>query len=1098
MNLSSDNSKQQQNYSENEIDSPDRPLSPVLSTGKKSKLFAFGNRLRKRTSKINLCTRYADSTGQSDCVANEIGSGDNEKNAKTICTKPDTCNETNNTIEDRVRNIKGIDDKRKAFYNTLCSIPVSDRTSNTLNSSDKFCFKKPISPVCVKRKSTNCINNFSAKGADTSLKVTVPLQSASILGSPSNKLQGFQTGSGKKITVCDNSVKRIANIFTEILNEGLITTDTETNVCKNLIQKYDTKLKPAGFQSASGKQINISKGALEHANNLFSNQSFDDLQGNMFSDTQFLCNTLQKTNDKQKIIGDTVTETSVASEIQASVNKHSEGTKHATSSVHESAGFSQDSDFTDTQMNFAVDTVESAINVKAKSNSEDSECNYYIGGENKALQQEIMELQQLLKDTEPELPKRKLHFSREELKSQVDFALFSQEGDSYLANFTQNVVPNSTENVTSNNNISDITVKSTLPIQVINDASLHCKNMLNIINLVQKNIELHTDEETNKAEFAGYSNFDVEFANNKVQTCKKLIDDLSNKVYDDDVYCFGFTEESKKFSLRCFQNELDCIIDMDNALHKDVVNTSKTYGDRHNEEKQKNASSLDKSCDDLITLFKNKKRTSNNKLLPPKKRMKYTSSSSDNETNDSLSIDKNNIAYGFIDKKKYTEMWCNSSFGDGSDNLCTDANGRENKHNLDLQEDTRVPKNISQTTNYLKLSKMTKPHRKITNNQIKHDSKVGTPISAMSGFCFKSASGKNISLSKDSLNKAQQLFDDISNESSEKTITFKNRLPHSPEITEVIEDEKNISNRSLVALGFKSASSKPITISRSAIARAEKMFDSIDEKINLTHMQKYEDSTENICDKIKKSSRKVQETDEQIAGPSRPNLGTNDVNFGFQSASGKKLAASKVSLMKAQKLFVKANQSKLEDIQESCPTEHTFSEVQNLSSSNSNSASKSATKKRLGVSSCKQINVPSFKLAKAKQLFADTDELTDISIRRPIDTSTPVKFFPSITTEKGVEGPSTPKTFGVLHNQSAESSKNSNTLVRFGRNFISESSTSPILIHKETKGDVDCWLKNVKDECEFMECQLKILHRRKEALLKQKIALDVKLTNHQG
>lgn len=1078
MDLSSSNSKPQQNCSDNHLDSPDRPLSPVLSTGKKSKLFRFGNRLQKRKSKINLSTRYADNLVKTECKANEIGSGDNENNGNLICKKPDTCNQTNDTLEERIRNIKAIEDKRKEFYNTLCSIPASNynRISNTLNTNDKFCIKKPVSPVCAQSKFKNAVSSFPEIDEAASSKQKLPLHPANMqITLSSNKHQGFQTGSGKKIIISDEAMKRHAELFAEIIKDGFVT------------QKLDDKLMSDGFQSASGKRINISKAALQHANNLFSNESFDNSPGNTVCETQFLSSELHKLNEKQeKVVGGTINKSSLVSEIKTSINQRLETIKQPISANvgyidHGSIGFSQDCEFTDTQINFAVDTVESAI--EANDNSKRPECNQHIETENTSLQKEMTELQELLKQNVHELPKSKLHIGQGNLKAQANYALLSQD-DLYFSDFMHNMIPG-TDNMISNNK-SDVTVKS-LPMQVINDASLHCKNILSVINMVQKNLELNTNEDTENVEFTGFHNFDMDFANNKANTCKNLVDHLRSKL--DDVYYFGFTEKDKEFSLRCFQNSLDSIVNIDNEIRQDVANNSKIYRNKNMcEEKQKCVSSIKKSYDDLITIYKNKKRTNHNKLLPPSKRIKYAGSSSEDTTNDndSLPSDENDVKCAFVDKKKYTEMWCSSSFGAGCDNFSTNVGSSESKDNLSSQTSIKYSDTMPQATNYSK-------QREIS----KLDDKTNA------GFCFKSASGRNIALSKESLKKAHQLFNDISKESTEKCMTsFESSVNHSPKITAVIGDKKkNDTNKGCVVLGFKSASDKVINISTNAMAQAEKLFDSVNIETNLTHGEKYGNYMEENISGIRKSSSKlkciIEEIKESVS--TIPQLVHNDVNTGFQNAAGMKLTVPKDYLMKAKNLFMNTedSESELEAIQNTHPLENNSLKVQNSSFSNSNLESKSATKKRLGVSSCKQINIPNFKLEKAKQLFTDTDELIDISPRKPMDTSTPIKSFQSISTVK-VESPYMPNKSGTLNKQSSECFKNVATpITPTGRHFMSESPKSLIAIQKETKGDVNSWLKDVEDECEYMEHQLKILQRRKKALIKQKSQLEMKPGNCQ-
>lgn len=1073
MDLSSDNSKQQQNCCDNQFDLPDRPLSPVLSTGKKSKLFAFGSR-QKRKSKVNLSTRFIDNPTNLECKANEIGSGDNENNANTVSKKPDTFTETTNTLEERIRNIKAIEDKRKEFYDTLCNIPTSNPISNT---SDKFCFKKPVSPVCLQRKSITI-----------SSKPKLPLQPTNTeINFSNNKFEGFQTGTGKKIAVSDDAIKKHTELFMELFKDSLVSTHNESNTCKNVIEKAGEKQKPEGFQSASGKQINISTSALERASSLFSDENFDNSQSGIF-----LYNEPQKQPTKERqIVGKGTTNKS--GEIR-SVTCNRANTDNG------NIGFSQESEFTDTQINFAVDTVESTLSFDVNSKAKKTEHKPPVEEESKSLQQEIIELQELLKKTVPELPRRKLRISQKKLKTPcLDSPLLSKEGDAYsnfaqsvvpdgtanarklnslcfdsplpakdrdaYSNFAQSVIPDATENMI-NNNKKDFTVKS-LSMQVINDANLHCKNILSVISMVEKNMELNVN--TDNIDSIGFSKGDIEFADNKAKTCENLVDNVSNRLSD--VYYFGFTEKDKEFSLHCFQNGLDDIVDMNNKLIKDVADSLRTRGDSEcTIEKEKSISSTEKSYDDLITLYKNKKRTNNNQSLPPRKRIKYATSSED-KTNDSdsLASDVNSTKPDFINKEKYTAMWCNSSFGAGCN---------QNKANLHSETGTQK----SESVEIDKLHDTKRGHLKNNTDDVKPE------------FYFKSASGKNIGLSKESLKKAQQLFDDINNEEKGMPLCLANA-------TETKEyKKKNNTNKPSAVIGFKSASNKIITISEDAMTNAKKLFDSVSNETNLTGTEKDGSYTDENISNIQQSSSKVKDIIEQIKESVVTEKLVHNVNTGFQNASGKNLPVSKDSVMKALSSYTKTeeNESTLEVVEENQSLQNTPLKKHNLSLSNSNLGSKSAAKKRLGVSSLKQINIPSFKLERAKQLFAEADELIDnISTRKPVDTSTPFKPFQSVT-YKNNENLSSPNILTVRNKQSFEFQNAVTPIKSSGQLFRTESSNSLITIQKETKGDVNSWLKNVEEECDYLEKQLNTLQQRKEALMKQKTKLEMKPTNRQG
>lgn len=996
MDFRSDNSQQLQKDSEVKIASPRRSLSPVLSIGKKTKKpLPFNNKFQKRRSKINLCTRYSNSPVKSENYTNEVGSGDNERLKNPLCKKPDTRADTGDTLEQRIKKIQDIENKRKAFYDSLCNISI-----NTTDS-DKFCFKKPLSPVRTSQKFKSFRNKLhKPEEASSSKYYDLPPH-------PTNTFQGFQTGSGKKIVVSENAIKRRVDLFTDIFKDETKCSDSEPVV------RFTPKIHE-GFQCASGKAVTVSKTALVRASNLFADQNFDDLETDTCNSTAVDCDKKQSINREQKQESN---KTAVSSEI------HTTTKALLTSNVpQKSFEFSQD-DVTDTQINFAMDSIESAIDIDFKNPHTD--CKYHTDENEKTLQQEILELQELL---EEELP-----------------------------DFTRSFI---TDTITDSNT----TVKS-LQMKCINDANQQCKNMLNVINLVHKNIESNSDEEITSEEFEGFDNCDIVLSCSKLITCKNLVRELNSKL--DNVYHYGFTKNDKSFSASCVKNGLNNVQNLKKEILKCETKMSRRYNTRL-------ASKQSSAENDLITLFKNKKRTQNKMVLPPKKRMKYTGSTSEeieNESNSSTSDMSSNDRES-IDKQKYTEVWCNSFFDTGHSN--SDANS-ENAAHHSIQSVS-----IDSEDNHVNLST--------------EDSKT---LCAMSKFSFKSASGKSIALSEDSLQKAQKLFEDIKNENIDN-----NQFQSS---TRASAKHIKVNQITGAVLGFKSASDKTITISKDAISKAQKIFDSIDREVNLAEVEDSSNAQcrniaeESICD-IKKSSTKAQEIINQIKNSvTEPK---QNVNLGFKNAFGKEIAVSKQSLMKAQNMFKETEQVQSTNLDtttespirpENRLSESSSLKIQDSPCHSSNLGSKSA-KKRLGISSYRQINIPNSKLEKAKQLFSDIDEFPHAAAAKPISTSTPIKSFTSKPTVKP-ESPSAANISAVLHNQS-ETMKNVPTPVKHSK--IPENSNSPVLIQKETKGDLNSWLKNLEDECELLECQLKVLGKRKEALQEQKVKLEIKTGSNEG
>ncbi|XP_076289236.1 uncharacterized protein LOC143213359 isoform X2 [Lasioglossum baleicum] len=107
------------------------------------------------------------------------------------------------------------------------------------------------------------------------------------------KMQGFQTASGKNMNITEEALLKAKSLFT---NEDLESYNSDTLLTKSLQKDKDSAKfkisKMQGFQTASGKDMNITEEALLKAKSLFTNEDFESYD----SDT-LLTKSLQKGKD---------------------------------------------------------------------------------------------------------------------------------------------------------------------------------------------------------------------------------------------------------------------------------------------------------------------------------------------------------------------------------------------------------------------------------------------------------------------------------------------------------------------------------------------------------------------------------------------------------------------------------------------------------------------------------------------------------------------------------------------------------------------------------------------------------------------------------
>lgn len=121
----------------------ERPLSPVLSTGKKSTFLKSGGRLRKKTSKANLSKRFTENEAAQRNTTRE-----------TVCLYFSDLPDPSDSPEVRLKKLQRMEERRKEYLKYLTEIhPEGEQafTSKEIKSDD-IRFKKPLSPVVHKTR----------------------------------------------------------------------------------------------------------------------------------------------------------------------------------------------------------------------------------------------------------------------------------------------------------------------------------------------------------------------------------------------------------------------------------------------------------------------------------------------------------------------------------------------------------------------------------------------------------------------------------------------------------------------------------------------------------------------------------------------------------------------------------------------------------------------------------------------------------------------------------------------------------------------------------------------------------------------------------
>ncbi|XP_053564435.1 breast cancer type 2 susceptibility protein [Bombina bombina] len=209
-------------------------------------------------------------------------------------------------------------------------------------------------------------------------------------------------------------------------------------------------------------------------------------------------------------------------------------------------------------------------------------------------------------------------------------------------------------------------------------------------------------------------------------------------------------------------------------------------------------------------------------------------------------------------------------------------------------------------------------------------------VASVSSLTFSTASGKNLTISHESLQKARQMFSEISNEDTVDTACKAQTMPTSEDCTETSEDTiisseggtKNSLNKlaretlavnkcvmSVPSLTFSTASGKNVAISHESLQKARQMFseigneDTLDTACKAQTRPTSEDCTETSEVTIISSEGRRKKSLNELA---RENLGVNKSvasvsSLTFSTASGKNVAISHESLQKARQMFSEIN-----------------------------------------------------------------------------------------------------------------------------------------------------------------------------------------------
>lgn len=141
----------------NEEVSLDRPLSPVLSTGKKNNRLKFRDRLRKKTSKTNLSKRFAESEMVQSSTTRE-----------TVCLYFSDLPDPSDSPEIRLKKLQGMEERRREYLKYLTEIHTErEQICTTTQESDGVMFKKPLTPIVKLKVKKECTQYSTFKERET-------------------------------------------------------------------------------------------------------------------------------------------------------------------------------------------------------------------------------------------------------------------------------------------------------------------------------------------------------------------------------------------------------------------------------------------------------------------------------------------------------------------------------------------------------------------------------------------------------------------------------------------------------------------------------------------------------------------------------------------------------------------------------------------------------------------------------------------------------------------------------------------------------------------------------------------------------------------
>ncbi|KAJ3661217.1 hypothetical protein Zmor_005625 [Zophobas morio] len=346
-----------------------------------------------------------------------------------------------------------------------------------------------------------------------------------------------------------------------------------------------------------------------------------------------------------------------------------------------------------------------------------------------------------------------------------------------------------------------------------------------------------------------------------------------------------------------------------------------------------------------------------------------------------------------------------------------------------------------------------------------------TPISTVG---FTTASGNKLIVSETALKKAQDLWN--KRDISCSDISFKKITSNVTEIT----DEN---------AGFQTAAGQSLTMSKDALNKARRIFQSLDNEVSVNNFPEnsssgFQTAAGNVFTLSKDSLNKAKQFFQNIDH----DLPLND----FPKKTSKFHTKSETSLTPPED-----TSSKLEQLFQNIGTEVCLNssanstESTNVSFEDDSQSSKSSIlknskihrKKRLGISSCKQIVIPTHKMEQAAKLF-DMERTTMSPVRNnqpTIYNSTPLRNVPLSLINSDITPIKTPSCKQVTQE------------VTCAEDVIDDR----ILTRECTKGNIDTWSKNLEHEKTILETKLKLIDERQKALNIQKQFTESNNTDHQ-